>query len=124
MLGRDPLGLAATLEKAAAELRRLASQRTWIDQFRDGDILTASTAATVANNTPKTIREWCEAAEGTSRPLGFLGRSVWLVDAYALLDEIELRRDLYARREAETRLEQYRKTLAASPRSLTAEVLA
>lgn len=115
----DRLGeLAATLEQAAIVLRQHAPARTWIDQFRAGEVLTASQAAAIAENHPQTIRGWCEAAENTSRPLGFLVGMLWLVDAHALLDEIENRRGLHARRVGESRLKEYSKTLAVSPRSL------
>jgi hypothetical protein len=113
----DPVAL---LEQAAALLRLQPRQRTWIDAFRDGAVLTASEAARVAENDAQSIRRWCEAreAEHPDRPLGWQVGKLWLVDAGELLDEIEKRRDLHARRVAESNLMQLLEQRRASPQSI------
>jgi hypothetical protein len=99
--------LAAPLDQAAAALRERPFQRNWIDQFRDGEVLVASVAARVAASDSETIRRWCVATADTDRALGVRVADLWLVDANELLYQIETRRDLHARREAETRLKAY-----------------
>jgi hypothetical protein len=76
-------------------------------------------AARVAASDSETIRRWCIATADTKRPLGFLIADLWLVDASELLHQIEARRDLHARREAETRLKTYWAERAQAKQSLT-----
>jgi hypothetical protein len=113
-------GLVALLEQAAAELRQRPPPRNWIAQFRDGDALNASDAAFIAGCDAQTIRRWCELREieHPSRPLGYLVGRLWLVDADELLNEIEHRKGFYSRREAETRLKQFREARRAAPLSI------
>ena len=68
----------------------------------------------------QTIRRWCELREieHPSRPLGFLVGRLWLVDATELLNEVEHRKGLYSRREAQTRLMQFREARRAAPLSI------
>jgi hypothetical protein len=89
--------LAALLEQALAALRQRPPPRNWIAQFRNGDALTATDAADIAENDAQTIRRWCEAREieHPDRPLGYLVGGRWLVDATELLNEIEHRKGLY-----------------------------
>jgi hypothetical protein len=110
-------GLATLLERAVAELRQ-RRPRTWIEQFRAGLVLRASEAANVAGVDAQTIRRWCEATENTDRPLGFLVGRLWLVDAYELLHQVEVRDGLHARRVAESRLKEHWERLSRSPQSL------
>ena len=112
--------IAASLEQAATALRQRTPQRNWIGQFRDGEVLTASDAAKVAARDAQTIRRWCEAREieHPDRPLGFLVGTFWLVDKAELLNEIEKREDLHARRKAETRLRLLLEERRAAPQSI------
>lgn len=114
----DPEHLAVMLEAAAAMVRYRPKPRNWIDQFRDGEVLVASVAARIAASDSETIRRWCIASADTDRPLGLRVADLWLVDASELLHQIETRRDLHARREAETRLKAYRAEWARAQQSL------
>lgn len=114
----DPEHLAVMLEAAAAMVRYRPKPRNWIDQFRGGEVLVASAAARVAASDSETIRRWCVATADTERPLGLRVADLWLVDASELLHQIENRRGLHARREAETRLKAYRAEWAQAHQSL------
>src|SRR6266404_2022128 len=83
--------VVSLLERAMAKLNQRPLQRGWIAQFCNGEVLTASEAAYVAHVTAETVRRWCEAADGTDRPLGYLIGSLWLVDLPTLLRLIEKR---------------------------------
>ncbi|TWC05040.1 hypothetical protein FBZ93_10350 [Bradyrhizobium macuxiense] len=113
----DPEHLAEMLEAAAAMVRHRSKRRTWIDQFRNDEVLVASAAALVAGVDPETIRRWCAATADTDRPLGYRVADLWLVDAFELLHQIEKRRDLHARRRVETELKAYWAERAQARRS-------
>lgn len=104
----DAEGLAALLERAAADLRQRPRHRNWIAQFRDCEALPLSRAAEIAASDPETLRRWCTATEHTDTPLGYLVGGLWLVDMPELMRQLEERRGERARRAAEVRLEQYR----------------
>src|SRR2546425_210895 len=74
--------IAASLELAAARLRKRPPQAGWIGQFRRGEVLTTAHAADVADVDPETVRRWCEADDDAEHPLGFLieASQRWLVD--------------------------------------------
>jgi hypothetical protein len=96
----------AMAAQTTAALRLGAPDRDWLDEIlnADGDGLTSSTAAYIADVSPDTICRRTEAAASTDRPLGILmAGAVWLISLRRLLDAIELRDGLPARLAAQSR---------------------
>ena len=110
--------VTALLEQALEKLNQRPSQRGWIAQFRNGEVLTASEAGYVAAVTPETIRRWCEAADSTDQALGFLIGSLWLVDLPALLRVMEKRGGKHDRLAAEDRAKKLARILSVQQQSL------
>jgi hypothetical protein len=109
----SPMGnghdLADYLESAALEavtaLRLVTPGRDWLDEIldADGDGLTSSSAAYIADVSTDTIGRRADAAASTDRPLGILmAGAVWLISLRRLLDSIELRDGLPARLAAQS----------------------
>jgi hypothetical protein len=96
-----PRALADQMRRFADEAERLDAASNWIAAFRSGRVLTTSQAADIAELSTQTIRAWAESADTTDRPLGFRIGDLWLIDQDELFRQIELRRDLHARRKAE-----------------------
>jgi hypothetical protein len=86
--------------QATAASRRVAPARNWLDELlnADGDGLTSSSAAYIADVSTDTIGRRAEAAASTDGPIGILmAKAVWLISLRRLLDSIELRDGLPAR---------------------------
>jgi hypothetical protein len=92
--------------QATATLRLVAPDRDWLDEIlnADGDGLTSSSAAYIADVSTDTICRRAEAAARTDTPIGVLfAKAVWLISLRRLLDSIELRDGLPARLAAQSR---------------------
>jgi hypothetical protein len=96
----------AMAAQTTAALRLIAPARDWLDELldADGDGLTSSSAAYIADVSTDTIGRRADAAASTDRPLGMLmAGAVWLISLRRLLDSIELRDGLPARLAAQSR---------------------
>jgi hypothetical protein len=73
----------------------------WMSAIDDGEIISTSDAALIADLTAQAVRDRCRNAESAGRPIGRCFVGTWFVSLPLLLDDIERTGDLHARRKAE-----------------------
>jgi hypothetical protein len=87
----------------ASTLRERPPDRDWVDAYDNGSALSTGQAAHICDCSDDTIRRWAETAADAGQPIGILIAGVWVIDLQRLLNAVERRRDLHARRVAESR---------------------
>jgi hypothetical protein len=63
------------IEGLRERLRRAEKVGDWVDAAHDGELLTSSQAAEVADVTAETVRHYAESAEAAGRPIGYNSRT-------------------------------------------------
>jgi hypothetical protein len=89
-----------------------------IEQLANLELLRADDAAVVAGRRDtSTLARWAQAADDEGEPIAFKVGGAWMFITRRLLDFIERKFKLPARREAETKLRKLREMRAGSQRS-------
>ncbi|WP_068016380.1 hypothetical protein [Rhodoplanes sp. Z2-YC6860] len=85
-----------------------------LDKIKSFELLDTESAAIVAGRDASTITKWAQADEQEGAPIGAKVGDVWFISTERLLDRIERKRGLPARREAETKYNNLIKTRACA----------
>lgn len=102
MLARDRLVALHLAVLAELQWRQPGPVGDAVDQFASGALLDSDDAGMVSGRGASTAARWAQAAEEEGAPIAVKAGS-WLFVTSRLLDYIERKSGLHARREAETR---------------------
>jgi hypothetical protein len=112
-------------DRTVAQLLAVLAELGWhptpggdaIDQLANLELLRCDDAALVGGRDTSTLARWAQAAEDEGEPIAFKVGGAWMFITWRLLDFIERKFKLPARREAETKLRKLREMRASAQQS-------